>query len=102
MGCVRLYLNKTRREVYNSLFTPNRDHNSNMASSSNLHAHRTIGGIETEVVIQSFADSVLVLVTQLGKVGNLVGMHTAISIIHASQLTEGHIDSSDNSKHVVV
>jgi proteasome assembly chaperone 3 len=33
---------------------------------------REINGIATEVVVQNYADRVLVLVTQLGKVGNLV------------------------------
>lgn len=33
---------------------------------------REIEGISTTVVVQHFADRVLVLVTQLGKVGNLV------------------------------
>ena len=31
-----------------------------------------INGVETEVVLQPFADRILILVTQLGKVGNLV------------------------------
>ncbi|KAK2466857.1 hypothetical protein APHAL10511_001115 [Amanita phalloides] len=33
---------------------------------------RELEGISTTVVVQSFADRVLVLVTQLGKVGNLI------------------------------
>ena len=33
---------------------------------------RELNGITTEVLLQNFADRVLVLVTQLGKVGNLV------------------------------
>ncbi|KAI0928424.1 hypothetical protein AcW2_004437 [Taiwanofungus camphoratus] len=37
-----------------------------------LQTFRHLDGIPTEVVLQSFADRVLVLVTQLGKVGNLV------------------------------
>lgn len=36
------------------------------------HLSRTLDDVETEVVIQNYADRVLVLVTQLGKVGNLV------------------------------
>lgn len=31
-----------------------------------------IGGVHTEVLIQNYGDRTLVLVTQLGKVGNLV------------------------------
>ncbi|KAF8921211.1 hypothetical protein CPB85DRAFT_1381706 [Mucidula mucida] len=33
---------------------------------------KDLNGINTEVVIQTFADRILVLVTQLGKVGNLI------------------------------
>lgn len=33
---------------------------------------REIEGVNTEVVIQRFADCTLLLITQLGKVGNLV------------------------------
>ena len=33
---------------------------------------KVINGIHTEVVLQPFADRILILVTQLGKVGNLV------------------------------
>ncbi|KAJ7109455.1 hypothetical protein C8R44DRAFT_713558 [Mycena epipterygia] len=34
---------------------------------------RELEGNTTEIVVQTFADRILVLVTQLGKVGNLVG-----------------------------
>ncbi|KAF7799637.1 hypothetical protein EIP86_010875 [Pleurotus ostreatoroseus] len=40
--------------------------------SSSLQTTRQICGIDTEVVIQNYADRILVLVTQLGKVGNLI------------------------------
>jgi proteasome assembly chaperone 3 len=33
---------------------------------------KVINGINTEVVLQPFADRILILITQLGKVGNLV------------------------------
>ena len=33
---------------------------------------KVINGIQTEVVLQPFADRILILITQLGKVGNLV------------------------------
>lgn len=36
------------------------------------HEHRVIDGVDTDVIIQRFSDRTLVLVTQLGKVGNLV------------------------------
>jgi len=35
-------------------------------------AHQEISGQSTQIVFQSFADRILVLVTQVGKVGNLV------------------------------
>jgi len=34
--------------------------------------HRTIDGVETDIVLQSYVDRVLILVTQLGKVGSLI------------------------------
>ncbi|KAI0689792.1 hypothetical protein BC835DRAFT_1282269 [Cytidiella melzeri] len=37
-----------------------------------LQLTRELDGIQTDVVIQFFADQILVLVTQLGKVGNLI------------------------------
>ncbi|KIY48265.1 hypothetical protein FISHEDRAFT_43754 [Fistulina hepatica ATCC 64428] len=36
------------------------------------HSRGVVHGIETDVLVQRFADRVLVLVTQLGKVGSLV------------------------------
>jgi hypothetical protein len=33
---------------------------------------KVINGVKTEVVLQPFADRILILITQLGKVGNLV------------------------------
>ena len=36
------------------------------------HQHQVVSGIDTDVIIQRFSDRTLVLVTQLGKVGNLV------------------------------
>ena len=33
---------------------------------------KVINGVKTEIVLQPFADRILVLITQLGKVGNLV------------------------------
>ena len=33
---------------------------------------REIEGVQTDVLLQAFADRILVLVTQLGKVGSLV------------------------------
>jgi hypothetical protein len=44
---------------------------------ASLNGRRTVEGVETEVIIQLFADSILVLVTQLGKVGSLVGTHAS-------------------------
>lgn len=43
---------------------------STMLTTSQLT--RELEGIKTDVVIQAFADQILVLVTQLGKVGSLV------------------------------
>lgn len=35
---------------------------------------RTLDGVQTDVLIQTFADRIIVLVTQLGKVGSLVSI----------------------------
>ena len=43
-----------------------------MAAFTPRQASRELGGRETQVFMQSFADRILVLVTQMGKVGNLV------------------------------
>lgn len=40
--------------------------------TSSLRAFGVLEGTETEVVINLYADTVFVLATQLGKVGNLV------------------------------
>ncbi|KAG2020249.1 hypothetical protein CC2G_005614 [Coprinopsis cinerea AmutBmut pab1-1] len=34
--------------------------------------HNVVNGVPTTIIIQTFADRILVLVTQLGKVGNLI------------------------------
>ena len=39
---------------------------------------RELNGISTEVLIQTFADRILILITQLGKVGNLVCYHLEV------------------------
>lgn len=38
----------------------------------NAQLARTINDVHTDVVLQAFADRIIVLVTQVGKVGNLV------------------------------
>ena len=43
-----------------------------MAAITPRQMSRKVCGIETQVFMQSFVDRVLVLVTQVGKVGNLV------------------------------
>lgn len=35
---------------------------------------RTLDGVQTDVLVQTFADRTIVLVTQLGKVGSLVSI----------------------------
>ncbi|KAF5357756.1 hypothetical protein D9756_001503 [Leucocoprinus leucothites] len=36
------------------------------------HQNQVINGIDTDVIVQRFSDRTLILVTQLGKVGNLI------------------------------
>lgn len=43
-----------------------------MASLTPRQTSRNLNGNSTQVFLQTFADRVLVLVTQMGKVGNLV------------------------------
>lgn len=43
-----------------------------MLSSANIA--RELDGARTEVLLQAFADRILVLVTQMGKVGTLVSV----------------------------
>lgn len=47
-------------------------HRSMSAALASVHVERDVCGVPTEVLIQTFADRILVLVTQLGKVGSLV------------------------------
>ena len=49
---------------------------SNMNPSS--RAAQILEGVETEVVIQRYADRILVLVSQIGKIGNLVRRKSCI------------------------
>lgn len=37
---------------------------------------KVINGVKTEIVVQPFADRILILITQMGKVGNLVRLRT--------------------------
>lgn len=56
------------------------------------HLARSLEGVQTELIIQTFADRILLLITQVGKVGNLVRRHrilvghplTRVSQIQAS------------------
>lgn len=40
---------------------------------ASIHRAREINGITTNLVVHSFADRIIILITQLGKVGCLVG-----------------------------
>ena len=43
---------------------------------------RELVGVQTDVLLQAFADRIVVLVTQLGKVGSLVSGRSSIPSIH--------------------
>ena len=61
------------RELEVGVATP--DRSLSIADTNMLMQKQTskvINGVHTEVVLQPFADRVLILITQLGKVGNLV------------------------------
>ena len=57
-----------------------------MASYTSRQTSRDLGGKYTQVFVQSFADRVIVLITQMGKVGNLVllylSMRTSLSLLN--------------------
>jgi len=46
-----------------------------MAALTPRQTSRNLNGKDTQVFVQTFADRILVLVTQMGKVGNLVLIH---------------------------
>jgi len=48
------------------------DHNDNVFPLINRQAARTIQGRHTEVLVSSFADKILIVISQYGKVGSLV------------------------------
>lgn len=48
-----------------------------MTRASTLQASKDINGNHTDVLIQRYGDRIFVLVTQLGKVGNLASITTA-------------------------
>jgi len=61
------------RELEVGVATPDRSRS--LANTDMLiqkQSSKVINGIQTEVVLQPFADRILILITQLGKVGNLV------------------------------
>ena len=45
----------------------------------NATAVRELGGVQTDVLLQAFSDRIVVLVTQLGKVGSLVRFPRSLS-----------------------
>lgn len=53
--------------------------------ASTTQTTKDIEGISTDVVIQQFADRILVLVTQLGKVGNLVRLECMLRLLILTQ-----------------
>lgn len=55
-------------------------------------------GVPTDVVIQPFADQILVLITQLGKVGNLVRIQYQPACIMTDEHS-GSVDTSHNARH---
>lgn len=65
-----LLLLLTQEELLDIDRTPCISYFRNMLPSA--QAIRDLDGVPTEVLLQAFADRVLVLVTQLGKVGNLI------------------------------
>jgi hypothetical protein len=68
-----LLLVETQAQAHaRSLKTISHDLAIRMAAITPRQMSRKVSGIDTQVFMQSFLDRVLVLVTQVGKVGNLV------------------------------
>lgn len=62
-----------------------------MLPSANIA--RELDGAQTEVLLQAFADRILVLITQVGKVGTLVSLVT----FHSQTQSQGAL--KDTSQH---
>ncbi|KJA27094.1 hypothetical protein HYPSUDRAFT_35653 [Hypholoma sublateritium FD-334 SS-4] len=65
-----------------------------MAAFTPRQARRELSGRETQVFMQSFADRILVLITQMGKVGNLIQATlpaTASLLPPTSSASQSHI-----------
>ncbi|KAF8930231.1 hypothetical protein EDD21DRAFT_145049 [Dissophora ornata] len=69
---------------------PMEDHNDNLFPLINKQAARTIQGRHTEVLVTSFADKILIVISQYGKVGSLI--HTSVD---QQSLTSSIMASSD-------
>lgn len=61
------------------------------------HINRIVSENQTDVVLQVFADRIIILVTQLGKVGNLVRIYD-LRISHSATTHELKVlkDTSDD------
>lgn len=74
-----------------------------MAMISPRRVSHVLNGHSTEILIQTFADRVLVLVTQMGKVGTLVlpklyqGLPVILTFFQDPSLNPGNDTSSTNS-----
>ena len=69
---------------------------STIAMSRFLQTSVLVGDLRTELIVQPFADRILVFVTQLGKVGNLVCSSTSSQTTVANRCSDPSFHSIDN------
>ena len=72
---------------------------SRLAMISQVHSSSSLSGVQTEVSILNYADRVLVLVTQLGKVGHMVRNFLVTSrktVNKMQQFQDSSVDSLDS------
>lgn len=59
------------------------------------HTLEEINGISTEFLVQEFSDRILVFITQMGKVGNLVGWYNLDRNLQAETSSATNVVSTD-------
>lgn len=62
------------------------------------HHAEELEGVQTDVVIQAYADQILVLITQLGKVGNLVRIRPQNKTCDITPTNAGYIDTGNHAR----
>ena len=64
-----------------------------------VHAERDIESVHTRVIVQTYSDRILVIVTQLQKVGTLVRKLCSYCSLHLSYSLDPRLRASDRRPH---